>query len=236
MKANKKLNIVVTGGASGLGFAIVNFLKKSGHEVRSYDISENEKNDVLRPNLSFIAGLQDLGGVDVLINCAGINGIDYLEHLEEEKWDAILDTNVKGIYKMSQAFLPQLIKSKGTIVNIVSNASHMPMTASAAYNASKGAAKILTSQMARELTRRHGITVFSISPNKLRGTGMSDQIDQEVVRTRGWTLEEAQKYQLSSLLAGEETPPEQIAELLTFLLSDKERHRYLTGCDIQYGL
>lgn len=235
MQVSKPLHIVVTGSASGLGLAIASHLRAAGHAVTDYDVALNPHHDVVVPDMAFAEAMRATG-VDVLVNCAGVNGIDHLEDLSEEKWDRILDTNVKGIYKMSQALLPMLIESKGTIVNIVSNAAHVPMTASAAYNASKGAAKILTSQMARELTRRHGITVFSVSPNKLSGTGMSDQIDQEVVRTRGWTLEQAQAYQKQSLLAGDETPPVRVAEFLTFLLSDKERHRYLTGCDLQYGL
>ena len=150
-------------------------------------------------------------------------------------WDKVMDTNAKGIYLMTKMLLPTLIKNKGTVLNIVSNASHMPMTCSLAYNASKGAAHIMTLQLARELTKKHGITVFGIAPNKLSGTGMSDSIDEQVVKTRGWTKEYAQEYQLNGLLAGEETPPERLAEFVAFLLQSKEHHKYLTGCILPYG-
>lgn len=146
-----------------------------------------------------------------------------------------MDVNAKGIFKMSQACLSMLAASNGTIVNIVSNAAHMPMTCSLAYNASKGAAHIMTLQLARELTRKWGITVFGIAPNKLHGTGMSEDIDQQVVATRGWTKEQAQAYQLQGLLAGEETPPQAVAEFLAYLLRDKANHRFLTGTVIPYG-
>lgn len=221
--------ILITGAAHGLGAQIAHALATAGHEITLYDKEYGD--DVLSPS----AWLQH-AEIDILINCAGINGIDFLEDLSEELWDKVVDTNAKGIYKMSKACLPALIKSKGTILNIVSNAAHMPMTSSLAYNASKGAALIMTKQMARELTRRHGITVFSISPNRLAGTEMSKQIDEEVVRTRGWTLEYAREYQRQGLLAGEETDPAQLAEFVAFLLQDKEHHKYLTGCDLQYGL
>ena len=219
--------ILVTGSNSGLGRAIFEALDKAGHEVYGYDILNGY--DVLDPKII-------CDELDVLINCAGVNGIDMLEDVTEGLWDKVVGTNAKGIMKMSQAYLPLLIKSKGTILNIVSNAAHMPMTSSICYNASKGAALIMTKQMARELTRRHGITVFSVSPNKLRDTEMSRQIDAEVVRTRGWTIEEAQRYQLAGLLAGEETDPQQVAEFIAFLLQDKTHHKALTGCDIPYGL
>ena len=220
--------ILVTGSSNGLGKAIVDALRANGHTVIEYDIDRGL--DVLDPHLDGIES------IDVLINNAGVNGIDMLENLQEELWDKVVNTNAKGIFKMSQACLRMLIKSKGTIVNIVSNAAHMPMTSSLAYNASKGAALIMTKQMARELTRRFGITVFSVSPNKLKGTNMSNAIDAEVVRTRGWTMEEAQKYQLQGLLAGEETDPVVLADFIAYLLQNKRNHKYLTGCDLQYGL
>lgn len=220
--------ILVTGSGSGLGAALVVKLINEGHTVYEHDIKDGL--DVLNPNLE---GIEEL---DVLINCAGVNGIDMLEDVKDDLWDRVVGVNAKGIMKMSQACLPLLIKSKGTILNIVSNAAHVPMTSSICYNASKGAALIMTKQMARELTRRYGITVFSVSPNKLRDTEMSRQIDAEVARTRGWTIEEAQRYQLAGLLAGEETDPKQVADFIAFLLQDKDHHKFLTGCDLQYGL
>jgi len=174
--------------------------------------------------------------LDILINCAGINRINWLQDVQDSEWDAVMDTNAKGIFKMTQACLPMLIDTKGTVLNIVSNAAHMPMTCSAAYNASKGAALILTKQLARELTKQHDITVFSVSPNKLSGTGMSRDIDEQVVKTRGWTPEEATQYQLNGLLTGKETPVRVLSEFISYLLLSKEHHYYLSGCDIPYGL
>jgi NAD(P)-dependent dehydrogenase (short-subunit alcohol dehydrogenase family) len=221
-------NIIVTGGDAGLGAAIVDALRKAGHTVLVYDIKQGL--DVLNPDPVLALTFR----VDVLINCAGVNKINWLQNVTEADWDHVMDVNVKGIFKMTQAFLPNLLKTKGTVLNIVSNAAHMPMRCSAAYNASKGAALILTKQLARELTSQ-GVTVFSVSPNKLCGTEMSDSIDQQVVATRGWTMEEAQRYQLAGLLTGEETPPEAVAEFIAFLLQDKKHHKYLSGCDIPYG-
>jgi NAD(P)-dependent dehydrogenase (short-subunit alcohol dehydrogenase family) len=109
------------------------------------------------------------------------------------------------------------------------------MRGSLAYNASKGAAHIMTLQMARELYQRHGITVFGISPNKLSGTPMSDSIDRQVCEQRGWAMEKAREYQLAGLATGEETDPEVLAEFIAFLVSTKKRHQYLHGCILPYG-
>jgi NAD(P)-dependent dehydrogenase (short-subunit alcohol dehydrogenase family) len=217
---------LVTGSASGLGRAIMRELSHHRFKVIGYDIHDGR--DVLEPDPSVIPDR-----MDILVNCAGVNIIGWLGEVMDEDWDRVMDVNTKGIFKMTQACLPALRRSKGTVLNIVSNAAHMPMRCSAAYNASKGAALILTKQLARELAPE--ITVFSVSPNKLKGTGMSDSIDEQVVITRGWTKEKAQEYQLAGLLAGEETPADRVAEFIGFLLSTKERHKYLTGCDIPYG-
>ena len=146
-----------------------------------------------------------------------------------------MDINAKGIFVMSKWALIPLIDSKGTILNVVSNASHMPMTCSIAYNASKGAAHIMTQQMARELTKKYGITVFGISPNKLRGTEMSNDIEEQVVRDRGWAPAYAQDYQRKALLTGEETEPTVLADFIAYLLKSKQNHKYLSGCVFPYG-
>ena len=220
-------NILITGSGKGLGKAMKDELEKQGHLVIGYDI--NNGDDVTKAETA--ASIN----VDVLINNAGVNLIDWLENFTEDMWDKVMDVNAKGIYMMSRACLPSLIKNKGTILNIVSNASHMPMTCSLAYNASKGAAHIMTLQMARELTKKHGITVFGIAPNKLSGTGMSKSIDEQVVKTRGWANDYARQYQLDGLLTGEETPPQRLAEFIAYLLQSKEHHKYLTGCILPYG-
>jgi NAD(P)-dependent dehydrogenase (short-subunit alcohol dehydrogenase family) len=221
-------NILITGTGKGLGKAMKEELEKQGHSIIDYNLEDG--NDV-RTTKDLIMW----ENIDVLINNAGVNLIDWLENFEEDMWDKVMDTNAKGIYMMTKACLPSLIRRKGTVLNIVSNAAHMPMTCSLAYNASKGAAHIMTLQLARELTKKHGITVFGIAPNKLKGTGMSDAIDDQVVKTRGWTKEYAQQYQLNGLLTGEETPPQRLAEFVAFLLQSKEHHKYLTGCILPYG-
>lgn len=240
--------ILVTGSAGGLGTLLVKLLTNAGHTVYEYDVTKHRFLDVLEPTL-YSECIEDVDDVifmdgklcgeitelDVLINCAGVNELNWLEDLTENQWDRVMDTNVKGIYMMSQACLPLLKKSRGTILNIGSDAAWRPMRCSLAYNASKAAVDMMTLQMARELTPKYGITVFSINPNKLAGTSMSKTVDETVCKIRGWTPEYAEQYQLSTLLTGEETPPGLVAEFITFLLQDKLHHKHLSGCIIPYG-
>jgi NAD(P)-dependent dehydrogenase (short-subunit alcohol dehydrogenase family) len=218
---------MITGSGSGLGRAL-----KQIAPGRVYQFDKRLGHDVRDPQATYGDCPTDL---EILVNCAGINRTNWLEHVTDADWDDVMDVNAKGIFKMTQWALPSLVRSRGTVVNIVSNAAHIPMTCSAAYNASKGAAHILTLQLARELTKKHGITVFGVAPNKMAGTGMSREIERQVVEQRGWTPEEAQRYQLAALLPGEETPPQAVAEFIAFLLSERYRHKYLSGCILPYG-
>ena len=228
--------ILVTGSSSGLGAALVWALKLDGHEILTFDMAHGDDVRDPKARLDEVYGLSESAGeLDYLINCAGVNLIGWIPEFTLYDWDTVMDTNAKGVFAMTQALLPALRRSPhgGTVLNIVSNAAHMPMRCSTAYNASKAAALAVTKQMARELSPT--TTVFSVSPNKLAGTAMSDSIDEQVVRTRGWTRQEAHDYQVNSMLTKMETPVHLVAEFITYLLSSKENHQHLSGCDMPYG-
>jgi meso-butanediol dehydrogenase/(S,S)-butanediol dehydrogenase/diacetyl reductase len=228
------MRFVITGGSGGLGRCISSRLFDAHHEVMNWsldtgvDVSKESSVELAADKL-----VDRWSQIDGLINCAGVNKIEFLPKMQVDLWDDVMNVNAKGIFLVTRALLSML--HGGTVLNIVSNAAHVPMTSSLAYNASKGAALIMTKQMARELGKTHNMCVFSISPNKLKGTGMSKKIEEQVCRMRGWTREEAEKYQLAALPAGEETDPDTLAEFITFLLSSKQRHKFLQGCDITYG-
>lgn len=238
--------IIITGAYSGLGAELLKLAKEKGAQVIGLDLKTDHKKWVYWCDTSNYRLVQksksDLlfnslikNKVDFLINCAGINGLFPIEELQNEIWDNIMDTNAKGILNCTKVFLPELEKASGTVVNVISNAKTIPMTHSLAYNASKAAAAMMTRQMARELTKSKGITVFGVCPNKMENTSMSKYIEEQVKELRGWTEEEAKKYQLAALPAGFETKPEWIAELIIWLLEKDHRHKYLTGCLLELG-
>ena len=185
----------------------------------------------------------DVDGRDyrILVNCAGANYIEWFDQLDWHQWDRLMNLNAKAGIALTQELIGEGIlngswfKDSGAVLNIISNASHMPMTNSVFYNASKGAFHIATLAMARELRKSHKLTVFGISPNKLSGTGMSSYIEDRVPSLRGWTKEEAAAYQINSLPAGEETDPKELADFISYLLSKPQRHKYLTNTVIPYG-
>ena len=246
------MNILITGASSGLGLEIA----KEFWEVRAlidckvYGLArELPPEDFrfvfckfficdVRSRSSITDCLIEYGDkdLDVLINNAGVNYIDWMDKIGEGDFETVIDTNVKGIWRVSSIFLDNLRTSRGgTILNVISNAYRVPMTHSIAYNASKGAAAIMTRQMARELQKEYGICVFGICPNKLEGTKMSKEIEKRVCEIRGWSENVAFEYQKAALLAGFETKPRWVAELVVWLLSKPHRHKYLTGCLLELG-
>lgn len=231
--------VVVTGGSSGLGKLLMAEMIDNGYRAidwSSNDVDVAELSSCRDAARNLVMMMENQGGQLVgLINCAGINFIDWIPNVLDSDWDRIMDTNAKGIFNTTKSLIGLFAKENSFICNIISNASHVPMTHSIAYNASKGAAAIMTRQMARELKKTHNITVFGVSPNKMRGTGMSAYIDKRVCELRGWTPEQAREYQLQALPAGEETDPEIVAEFIGFLLSSPLRYKYLNGCDLSYG-
>lgn len=226
---------IVTGASSGLGLEIAHALKGHDYTVLNWSLETGvdvSQEHAVRSEAK--AALARYHQIDVVVNCAGINHIEWIAQTDVLDWQRVMDCNCKSIFLMAKHCAP--LMKRGTFCNIISNASHVPMTASIAYNASKGAAAIMTRQMARELWAERGHTVFGISPNKLAGTEMSKRTEEKVPLVRGWTPEEAAARQKQALLIGEETSPETLAEFVGFLLSTKERHRYLAGCILEYGL
>jgi NAD(P)-dependent dehydrogenase (short-subunit alcohol dehydrogenase family) len=181
--------VLITGASSGLGAHIAHQIASWSpldDEVEIIDWSREKGIDISDQwSVAEVAALLDQKKVDILVNCAGVNEIRTIDKLTVQGWDQVLNVNARGIFLVTKDLLENL--RGGTVLNIISNASNVPMTGSLAYNASKGAAKIMTLQMHRELFKSHQITVFGISPNKLSGTGMSEYIDKRVCVERGWT-------------------------------------------------
>jgi len=237
--------IIVTGAASGLGLEICKALNGlrgievvgvdiDGGQYVNYHSDVGDSNEVCKFASDLLSDMPSQDELFGIINCAGINCNEWFADICAESLMRVMGVNAFSMVHMVQPFLKQLQASEGFVLNIVSNAAHMPMTSSLAYNASKAAALMITKQMAHELTKTHGITVFSVSPNKIAGTGMSKQIEDNVVKTRGWTKEYAAEYQRKSLMHGLESPPEGIAQLIAELITSGN-WKYMSGCDIPFG-
>jgi NAD(P)-dependent dehydrogenase (short-subunit alcohol dehydrogenase family) len=166
---------VVTGGASGIGLAIATRLAAGGARVACLDLAPDGLPDGLigiKADVSSDAQIRaavaeaatSLGGIDILINNAGIGAKGGIEDNDDEEWHRVLDVNVVGIARVTRAALPALRRSThGAIVNISSIAATAGLQNRALYSATKGAVLALSQAMAADLLA-DGIRVNAVNP------------------------------------------------------------------------
>ncbi|WP_020419170.1 SDR family NAD(P)-dependent oxidoreductase [Amycolatopsis sp. ATCC 39116] len=160
----------VTGGASGIGAAIVAALRERGARVAALDLTEVE--DGVRVDVSddesvrqgISAVVDRFGGLDIVVNNAGIGAQGTVADNDDAEWLRVLDVNLLGMVRVSRAALPHLRRSRAAaIVNVGSIAATAGLPQRALYSASKGAVAALTRAMAADHLRE-GIRVNCVHP------------------------------------------------------------------------
>ncbi|MGF0175487.1 SDR family NAD(P)-dependent oxidoreductase [Streptomyces sp. Marseille-Q5077] len=169
------LKALVTGGASGIGRATAELLAARGAQVAVLDL---DPSSVEKPLLAFRADVTDdasvreavaaavagLGGLDVLVNNAGIGAQGTVEANDDAEWHRVYDVNVVGMVRVARAALPRLRESShAAIVNTCSIAATAGLPQRALYSATKGAVYSLTLAMAADHVRE-GIRVNCVNP------------------------------------------------------------------------
>ncbi|MCL6667514.1 SDR family NAD(P)-dependent oxidoreductase [Streptomyces panaciradicis] len=169
------LKALVTGGASGIGRATADLLAARGAQVAVLDLDPSL---VDKPLLGFRADVADdtsvreavaaavaeLGGLDVVVNNAGIGAQGTVEDNDDAEWHRVLDVNVVGMVRVARAALPHLRASRhAAIVNTCSVAATAGLPQRALYSAAKGAVYSLTLAMAADHVRE-GIRVNCVNP------------------------------------------------------------------------
>ena len=223
--------VLVTGGSRGIGAAIsrrfaalgsrVVIVYRSDHEAapRSWPINWPAptvnciavQGDIAEPDdiKAVVAStVEQFGGIDVLVNCAGIGGNRPLGKIDAAFVRKIMDTNVLGTVLMAEASLPHLTSPGGRIINISSGLAYRPIPGSSVYSASKAAVVALTHALGKELGPR-GITVNCVAPGVIE-TDMTTTILAE----RGDQI-------LAMTPLARIGQPDDIAGIVTFLASSE---------------
>jgi 3-oxoacyl-[acyl-carrier protein] reductase len=157
---------------------------------------------------------RDLGPIDVLVNNAGIFPRASFLDLQEEEWDAVLSTNLKGSFVCAQEVTRRMVDAQrpGVVINLASGAPYRGSMRSTAYMASKLGIVGLTRGMARDLTP-HRIRVNAVAP------GVTNTAMPRLGNTEAQLAELAQR-----LPTGQLAEPEDIADVIVFLATDDARH------------
>lgn len=231
--------IIVTGASSGIGKATAKMAAERGANVSLVARRTNELSalrsqldvnqvEIISANLTndddrqkvVDQTLQRFGGIDVLVNAAGIIGNSTIENTTLEQWDTMFDINLRSLFRLTQLALPSLIARKGNIVNLSSVAGIRAFPNLLPYCVSKAGVDQLTYCSALELAPK-GVRVNAVNPgvvitNLHRNGGM----EEEKYKT---FLEHSK----STHPIGRVGKPEEVAELILFLASD--RAGWITG-------
>ncbi|HVL26143.1 MAG TPA: 3-oxoacyl-[acyl-carrier-protein] reductase [Thermomicrobiales bacterium] len=205
MPAADRSNVaVVTGGTRGIGLAIAKRLAKDGFDLLlTYRGDEEAANaaqaeladsgrtvKVLAADVSTADGagltietaMKELGGLDALVNNAGITRDNLIMRMSEDDWDAVLTTNLKGAFLTSKAAIrPMLRQRSGRIVNLTSVVGLVGNAGQANYAAAKAGLVGLTKTLAKEVGSR-GITVNAVAPGFI-DTRLTDVLPDEMKQT-----------------------------------------------------
>jgi len=232
----------ITGAASGIGFACAERFAQEGAKIAGFDIAE--PSDEMRSTLGQIgtecehwmgdvrdeealersvgAAVEKFGGIDILINAAGVSTGGTVGDLETEEWDRVLDINLKGTFLASRYVVRQMVeKGSGSIVNLASIEGMEGFETQAAYNASKGGVILLTRNMAVDYGR-YGIRVNCLCPGLIETplTAILKMDELKAVRDKF----------IDSHMLGRAGQPEEVAAAALFLVSDDAS--FVTGASL----
>ena len=228
---------LVTGASRGIGRACALALAKRGYDVAVNYVSNEAaaqavvaeiealgvRSLAVRANTAELPEVKDMfrtvvremGGLDVLVNNAGVVDDRYLMMLTEDSLTRSLDINIKGYFHCAQqAALKMFKKKSGVIVNISSVSSVLAIPGQSVYSATKGAVNALTATLAKELAP-YGIRVNAVAPGVTK-TDMVANLPEEVIKPI-----------IATIPLGRMGEPEDVANAFVFLASDMSS--YVTG-------
>ncbi|GAA1059961.1 SDR family NAD(P)-dependent oxidoreductase [Agromyces bracchium] len=232
---------VVTGGASGIGLAAAQELAARGARVAILDRSVE---GLPEPLVGFTADVTDrasiaeavaaiaerLGGIDVVVNNAGISAVGTVEDNDDAEWARVLDVNVTGMARVTAAALPWLRRSEAaSVVNLCSIAALNGLPQRALYSASKGAVLGLTYAMATDHVG-DGIRVNCVSP----GTVSTPFVERML---QGFADPVAERAALDARQAtGRMVTPEEVAGAIAYLASPRSGSTTGTALEVDGGV
>jgi sorbitol-6-phosphate 2-dehydrogenase len=244
---------LVTGGASGIGRGIALGLGRAGAAVAVADIAADAA-EAAAAEIRAASGVEAravamdvtdadsvargvaeacdaLGGVDILVNCAGIAPAHPLPDFPEADWDRAVAINLKGYFLVTRAVAARMIEGGrgGSIVNISSKSGVRGSADNSAYNATKFGEIGLAQGWARELAA-HNIRVNAVLPgNVLEGSGIwNEEYIRANARKLGIRPEEVRDHYNRQVPLGRSCTLEDVAGMVIFLCSDLAA--YVTGC------
>ncbi|HEX5823337.1 MAG TPA: SDR family NAD(P)-dependent oxidoreductase [Candidatus Limnocylindrales bacterium] len=238
----------VTGAASGFGLGVSERLIANGARVAMADLDGDlvhgqaerlggaalpivlDVRDATAVRAGVDAAVAAFGGLDTLVNCAGVFEYGALAEMTEAHWDRMLDVNLKGTFLVAQAAMPHLVTSgRGRLVNISSEAGRKGWPLTSAYNAAKFGVIGLTQTWAREFGR-DGVTVNAVCPAMTPETGQGQEVTRQKVARTGQTEAAVMRGYAENFPLGRAGTVADTADAILFLISSNAG--WITGISL----
>lgn len=226
---------IITGASSGIGRATAMLFAQEGAlltiadwnepgllEVKQEILNMGGKVEAIKVDVSNLddiitmvdTTMESYERIDILVNNAGVNPFSPFIVAEEDEFDKVLSINAKGIFHACKEIVPIMIdQNYGKIINVTSIMSFIAGFGQSAYNASKGAAKMLTQGLTMDLAE-YGINVNAVAPGMVR-TGLTKGMFSDAKRT---------EYFEDRIPCGRIGEPEDIAGAILFLATDEAKY------------
>lgn len=232
----------ITGSGSGIGKAVALLFAKQGATVFVVDLNEAQAKEVVKEiqasggkasvhitdvsnQQQVVTLFQEIGGVDILVNSAGISHVGNVETTAMEDFDRLYNVNVKGVYNCLFAAVPLMKKSGGgVILNMSSIAATVGIPDRFAYSMTKGAVSAMTLSVAKDYIKQN-IRCNSISPARVH----TPFVDGFLAKNYPGKEKEMFDKLSGTQPIGRMAKPEEIAALILYLCSDEAS--FITGCD-----
>jgi NAD(P)-dependent dehydrogenase (short-subunit alcohol dehydrogenase family) len=235
------LTAIVTGGASGIGLATAKLLASRGAKVAVLDLHIESLPPELHGFVADVSSRESVdaavaaaaewaGGIDIVINNAGISAIGTVEENDDAEWQRVFNINVFGVARVSAAAIPWLRKSEhASIVNVCSVAALNGLPSRAVYGSTKGAVLSLTFSMATDYVRE-GIRVNCVCP----GTADTPFVSGYLKKAADPVAERAALDARQPI--GRMITPEEIAHSILYLASPLTSSTTGTALDVDGGM
>ena len=199
-----------------LAESLVQEIEQKGVFCKGYQIDVGSFEDVQNMKKSM---LEDFGGLEILVNNAGVVEDSSLALMSKDKWDSVINTNLNGTFNVTKAFIITLLKQKsGHVINMTSYSGVRGMAGQANYAASKGGIIAFTKSLAREAAP-YNVRVNAVAPGFIE-TDMLDNLSEQYLSKA-----------IETVPLGRLGKAEEVAHLVSFLVSDNAK--YITGQTIQ---